>query len=587
MQYYDSHKESTTWGVYKIISDDMTVVVPADGTAELTVTKNNRALPGDIVYYNAISSGSEIEIVGIKERQQHRLPAVITLNKTKIIGMNSRGLPIYECVPVDWRYPEFYTASNVKKSFGDGGVKNQYILLEFSEWTEKQKNPHSIQLDVIGSVGDVVAEQRVLLYKNGVYSKSYPRDLPPLIESDVSGVVRERFAMPDHYVTAIDPEGSVDYDDAFHIVIKDDKLTEIGVHIADVTAYFTEDSPYEIEIRKRLTSVYMISKRYNMLPDKFANDVCSLIAGKEKLAVSVIFAVGEDGTISGHRFCLSTIMITTNLTYEHANKIIAKKRTHNTNLRYLADFFGSNDSHVIIEKLMLLANHAAGEAIYSAGYGLIRTQSSTATIIGKPVTDCCDKLTKFIALRGSTAAKYEVNPLDTYHSGLDMSCYTHFTSPIRRFPDMLVHRLLKKYVMGLTVQAPGIDALKTLCDVINTYCVQVKRVYREQDILKLYHKLNTTHDGYHVTTCYPIEYCNGVVYIYLPDYDLEYRYRLFSRKVQHLVKETIEGNKLTFELEGTTFEIELYKQYNVELVTDTVTHRLRQKIKLKLKLKLL
>lgn len=577
MQYYDSHKESPSWGEYKVISDDLAVVVPSDGTTEQPITKNNRALHGDIVYYVGT------EVVGVKERKQHRIPAVLVLNKTKIIGVNSRGAPIYECVPVDWRYPEFYVASNVKKSFGDGGVKNQYILLEFTEWTEKQKNPHGIQLDIIGSVGDIIAEQRVLLYKNGLYTKPYPRDLPPPTPSPGEDLAaREVFAMPAHYITAIDPEGSVDYDDAFHVIITSDKLSEIGVHIADVTAYFTEDSPYEPEILKRLTSVYMISKRYNMLPDKFANEVCSLVAGKEKLAVSVIFPVDEEGKLGAPRFSLSKITVTTNLTYEHANKIIEKKRAHNTNLRYLADYFGSKDSHVIVEKLMLLANHAAGEALYAAGCGLIRTQSKAATVTGK-IDDCTDeKLTKFISLRGSTAAKYEVNPTDTLHSGLGLDCYTHFTSPIRRFPDMLVHRLLKKYVIKSCSITPDIDGLRGLCDRVNTYYTQVKRVYREQDVLKLYHKLNTEHDGYHTTTCYPIEYCDGVIHIYLPEYDLEYRYRPFSRKVQHLVKETVDGNRLSFELESTKFEIELYHPYNIELVTDTVTHRLRQKIKMKL-----
>ncbi len=78
------------------------------------------------------------------------------------------------------------------------------------------------------------------------------------------------------------------------------------------------------------------------------------------------------------------------------------------------------------------------------------TKGQQARSLNKLMDDCAgkgeQKLIENIALRAMMKAKYST--INIGHFGLAFECYTHFTSPIRRYPDMMVHRLLTHYQNG-------------------------------------------------------------------------------------------------------------------------------------------
>ena len=147
-------------------------------------------------------------------------------------------------------------------------------------------------------------------------------------------------------------------------------------------------------------------------------------------------------------------------------------------------FKKSKDANKLIEEFMLLANRSVAESvgkvkkgqkaktlpyrihdqpdpakletlrefIVKFGYRLKTggTKGETARSLNKLMDDCNgrkeQKLIESVALRAMMKAKYSVHNIG--HYGLAFEYYTHFTSPIRRYPDTMVHRLLTRYQNG-------------------------------------------------------------------------------------------------------------------------------------------
>lgn len=143
------------------------------------------------------------------------------------------------------------------------------------------------------------------------------------------------------------------------------------------------------------------------------------------------------------------------------------------------------DAHKLIEEFMLLANKQVARFVYNAkkgkdkkdkntfvyrthdfpdsekldsfaqfakrfGHDLNTSQESVSKSLNKLMDEIEGKpeqnVLQQLAVRAMAKAKYTTEPMG--HFGLAFDHYTHFTSPIRRYPDMMVHRLLQHYLDG-------------------------------------------------------------------------------------------------------------------------------------------
>ncbi len=88
-------------------------------------------------------------------------------------------------------------------------------------------------------------------------------------------------------------------------------------------------------------------------------------------------------------------------------------------------------------------------------------------------------------LRSMRKAVYQSDNIG--HFGLGSKCYTHFTSPIRRYPDLMVHRLLRKYLFEHNINNETIDFYKKKLDYIATQSSEreVAAVAAEREVMEM------------------------------------------------------------------------------------------------------
>ncbi|MBL1227190.1 ribonuclease R [Enterococcus sp. BWR-S5] len=334
-------------------------------------------------------------------------------------------------------------------------------------------------------------------------------------EADLKG----RRDLRDSVIVTIDGEDAKDLDDAVTVEKLNNGNYFLGVHIADVSYYVTEESQMNQEAYERGTSVYLTDRVIPMLPQRLSNGICSLNPKVPRLTMSCEMEISPEGTVLSHDIFQSVIQTTERMTYTAVNEILEEQNPE-TMARYEAlvpMFQEMAELHEILEKMrerrgaisfedrearvvvnedghpqdILMRTRGVGERLiesfmlaanetvakhytdlklpfiyriheqpkeekmqrffdFAAMLGiLVKGTKADITpkdlqrvlhqIDGKPE----EAVINTMLLRSMQQARYSE---DNYgHYGLAAEYYTHFTSPIRRYPDLIVHRLIRSY----------------------------------------------------------------------------------------------------------------------------------------------
>ena len=447
---------------------------------------------------------------------------IIKLNTNTIYGKTKNGLNIREFMPIYCNNVECkdiienikiliptkkqFSLTNIyaKIKINDLQIKNQYNVI------------YGIIIDYLGDVGNINDE---LLFIKKICMIDWSKiDL----NIDNIGTNYGEMIKSNINIYSIDPEGCTDIDDALH-VIEYELYYEIGVHIADVSSYILENSLIDKEMAKRCESIYLPNETIHLVKSINDNNIVNILSLKEQKisrTYSMIFKVLKSNySIYDIKFKKMLVVITKNLSYDSPNILdipeIKLLYTIGNNINNNIFKFNDYDIHKMIEIYMLLTNHYAATIIEKKDNYILRS-----CIINRNNGSDSAPLT---GIRHEATYINETNNGNKYHNTiLENFIYTHFTSPIRRYVDIIVHRML------YNINTNYIDENKI------KYINKKHDLYKKwsnysNNLIKIY-KMNE--NNCEILDCQIINLINPMIYII--KYDMNVKVQFISKSIESL-----------------------------------------------------
>ncbi|HBB44468.1 MAG: Ribonuclease R [Parcubacteria group bacterium GW2011_GWA1_44_13] len=507
----------------------------------------NTALPRDRVKVRLNAKIGDMQQTG-------EVVEILARNKITFVGTVDEEKGATFLIPQDTR---IYVDFLIPNPPHDQKLRGKKALVRLMDWTDSKKSPTAEIIEILGDAGDNETEIRAI-----VLDKGLQMELPEKIHREADALkktapefiteeAKKRRDFRNVPTFTIDPADAKDFDDAISIQTLPSGEIEIGVHIADVSAYVKPHSAIDEEARVRATSIYLVDRVIPMFPEVLSNDLCSLNEKEDKLVFSAVFTFAPDTAtnpiskvvVKDSWFGRGIINSAKRFTYENAQEVldngkglfydelhtlntIAKKLAkqdkeegaisfEHEEVRFELDANKKpirvytktfQDTNKLVEMFMLLANKKVAEYVSSK---LSNVQGKTAhpehegdlfvyRVHDEPKPERLAELAKFVAglgyklpLKEGRVSSTDINkfleqikgkPEETMlntatvrtmakaiystrnigHYGLAYEHYTHFTSPIRRYPDVMVHRILAHFLSNEKVTNEEMNEYRSL-----------------------------------------------------------------------------------------------------------------------------
>lgn len=462
-------------------------------------------------YLKKALTGDKV-LLKIKKEKFGFIQKIIERKKSKIIGEINISEKFAFVKP--WSsgyYKDFFIS---KENINDDVKNGDIVEIEIIDWQKTDKSPSA---KVIKKLRYITKEQ-YLMYRLELPTK-FPDDVLQEVQQieykDID--ILNRLDLRNVDTFTIDPENSTDLDDALSL----EKIGEnfrISIHVADVSHYIKPGTSLDTEAYNRSFTVYLPSSNIPMIPSKLSSDICSLLENKDRLAISIIINIDSNWDIIDYDIKRSVIKSNKKFTYEEAeehrmnkdsiwytrlNALYAigqklrNERFKNEislqipEIKWICDE-NNNPLKIkvkkristmdLIQSWMLLANQLVTQKINSLGdYPYIYRVhkeiyddniNDLKKYLKQLNIEWFDNQTKHdnikrilkedktnilseIIIKKFRPAYYSPNKEGHFAIGVDD--YAHFTSPIRRYSDILIHRIILNAINNKNVIIPNIE----------------------------------------------------------------------------------------------------------------------------------
>lgn len=472
----------------------------------------NKALNNDTVIVEILNKNSG-------EKREGRIVKTLERDLSTIVGeiyfKKDKGYIIPDDKKLDIQL-------EIDRDKSHGAVDGHKVVVKILRNITKNRYKGEV-VRIIGHKNDPGVDILSIVCKYEI-NDTFPEEVIEELDSIPEEVREEdkkgRKDLTDVTIFTIDGDDTKDIDDAISVEKLKNGNYKLGVHIADVSYYVKEGSTLDKEAMDRGTSVYLVDRVIPMLPHKLSNGICSLNPGVERLAISCVMEIDNNGKTVDYEIFPSIIKSRLQMTYKKVNQVIEKNEIPEGYEPFVNDLklmdelsqiirkakinrgyidFDVDEAKIIvdenchptdivlrnrgrgenlIEDFMIQANECVATHIFymdlpfiyrvheypkeekirdfisfvqSLGYTVkFNAKDISPKAIQNLINQLKDKkefkVLSSLLLRNMQKAIYL--PQNLGHYGLASKCYTHFTSPIRRYPDTTVHRLLRTYLFN-------------------------------------------------------------------------------------------------------------------------------------------
>ncbi len=402
----------------------------------------------------------------------------------------------------------------------NGANNGDYVRCTVSRHAFPQGKPQARVLAVIGNDKQAGIEASYMINKFQL-QQDWPQDWPnQLAEADLDKL-QDLTELP---LVTIDNADTMDIDDALYAEESSDGWC-LTVAIADPAALIPEGSDLDLEAQRRATSTYLPGNTINMLPEELAHERCSLQPGQENAALVCQLEVASDGAIGEYQMLTAKVKSSAKLHYQQvsdcldndaalaqsellqtlagcARALRQHRQQHHLLVNEKPEFqiqlnesrkidrftpHEKNSAQRLVEECMVAANRCAATFLGEQGLyirhngfrpeklaeakkladeqlSLSDTTPSTAADF-QQIMRCADQQEGELPTKSVLARMLERSYLSTEpgpHQGMALGAYTTITSPIRKYTDLLVHRLIKAKLADINSPAIEDNVLESL-----------------------------------------------------------------------------------------------------------------------------